>query len=97
MPDDAQIKQLHDIIHGIGNGKTPAGLGGMNLAPSSKKKGGKMSAAEIQLEQQRKMLGGGTKTKNARTLEAKSELSAMIHGAKLGGYESVRLIQRDRI
>ena len=31
VPNDAQIKQLHDIIHGIGNGKTPAGLGGMLL------------------------------------------------------------------
>jgi len=86
VPNDAQIKQLHDIIHGVGNGKTPAGLGGMNLAPSSKKKGGKMSAAEIQLEQQRKMrLEAEQRQKMQEHLRQNPSQAPMIHvKAKLG-------------
>ena len=68
----------------------------MNLAPSSKKKGGKMSAAEIQLEQQRKMRLEAEQEQNARTLEAKSSQAPMIHvKAKLGRrHESVASYQQ---
>jgi len=86
LPEDSHIKHMHDLILGVGNGKTPAGLGGMNLAPSSKKKGGKMSAAEQQLELQRKQrLEMEQRQKMQEHLRQNPSQSPMIHlKAKLG-------------
>ena len=70
----------------------------MNLALSSKKKGGKMSAAEIQLEQQKKNAIDMEQRQNARTLEAKSSQAPMIH-VKVG-WETTRrvcVLSSDRI
>jgi len=55
-PDDQQIKQLYDLIHGGSDNsavvaKTPAGLGGMSLAPAKKQGGGaNKKAASAQAE-----------------------------------------------
>jgi tetratricopeptide (TPR) repeat protein len=86
LPEDSHIKHMHDLILGVGNGKTPAGLGGMNLAPSSKKKGGKMSAAEQQLELQRKQrLEMEQRQKMQEHLRQNPSQAPMIHlKAKLG-------------
>ena len=86
LPEDSHIKHMHDLILGVGKGKTPAGLGGMNLAPSSKKKGGKMSAAEQQLELQRKQrLEMEQRQKMQEHLRQNPSQAPMIHlKAKLG-------------
>ena len=86
LPEDSHIKHMHDLILVVGNGKTPAGLGGMNLAPSSKKKGGKMSAAEQQLELQRKQrLEMEQRQKMQEHLRQNPSQAPMIHlKAKLG-------------
>ena len=77
VPNDAQIKQLHDIIHGIGSGEDAGGVRGYEFSPEfEEERREDVRGRDTVGAAKKNAIGGGTKTKNARTLEAKSEPSA---------------------